>query len=922
MGIMRFATRLRPICAILGLALCLGALLACPGCVDYQGNVPCESDSDCGRAQACDLTQGICRPMSCVLACQGRECGPDGCGGTCGACAAGETCSQGGQCLGACSPDCSARECGPDGCGGSCGTCPAGEACTPVGVCGGDYPCCETRECGPDPCMGVSCGACLPGETCTPGGMCEGDYPCCGIRECGPDPCAGAPCGTCGMDEWCDTSGQCQGVCTPDCTGKSCGDDGCGGSCGTCAYDEWCSAASQCRAAAQVGEACPFESINPDAGVCAEGLTCLGLAPEPYSSPCSADEDCLLYLQDFHNPDCSDGGCGGSFCVADCVAEDCDSGFSPQMVGGHCYCIPANAGPNDGQVGDACYFDPVHTEEGACVPGLECFGMGPYWNEMPCTDDSDCLAFLPASYNPECVAGSCGASLCVGPCAADGSCADGLQPIVMGSECFCIPSDQIGTGQPGDPCPFEQVHADDGPCAPDLVCLGNAQGAEACATVADCVNFGYDQVYNPECVQGFCGFSFCAGLCVNGGHCDPGFLPIESEGTCYCIPDTSEATGQAGDPCPFDQVNPTATECAVGLTCLGILPDPSSTPCPAGDADCLAFYAAAWNPDCAVGGCGVSFCSATCTNGACPAGFGTYDIMDTCYCIPLQQPSPSRIAYVTNRSGRYEIWVMTGDGLGQRQLTFSAPDETQRMGAHSPRWSPDGARIAFLYGAGDPTPDSTRTMVMNADGTDLREVTHAIRTYWELIAWSLDGTAILQELDLFMNSQILGVDLATGATRVVLDDTPDGYLIAVSPDVNPVDATLAYIAYNTGGDWGGLRLRAMDGGAETTLLGAGVGVASPRWSPTGEEIAYSLEDSTTGSFKVIARAGGPPRTITLDPPVDTRAVSVDWTEDGFIFRRSAGSGGEIWACGADGSGAHALLADGWNNLEPDWRSAP
>ncbi|MBI2146577.1 hypothetical protein HYU22_04515 [Candidatus Woesearchaeota archaeon] len=58
---------------------------------------------------------GGCRPN-----CQGKTCGPDGCGNVCGICPQSTQCQQN-SCV--CIPDCEGRECGPDGCGGSCGTC-------------------------------------------------------------------------------------------------------------------------------------------------------------------------------------------------------------------------------------------------------------------------------------------------------------------------------------------------------------------------------------------------------------------------------------------------------------------------------------------------------------------------------------------------------------------------------------------------------------------------------------------------------------------------------------------------------------------------------------------------------------------------------------------------------------------------------
>ena len=72
---------------------------------------------------------------SCTPACSGRECGPDGCGGSCGTCDISETCDSSGGCMPNCQPACSGRSCGPDGCGGTCGTCAPGETCSAAGGC-------------------------------------------------------------------------------------------------------------------------------------------------------------------------------------------------------------------------------------------------------------------------------------------------------------------------------------------------------------------------------------------------------------------------------------------------------------------------------------------------------------------------------------------------------------------------------------------------------------------------------------------------------------------------------------------------------------------------------------------------------------------------------------------------------------------
>lgn len=73
--------------------------------------------------------------FACRLQCGGKNCGDDGCGGTCGTCAQGFACSAGSTCVAGCTRQCNGKVCGSDGCGGSCGTCGRGFACGNAGAC-------------------------------------------------------------------------------------------------------------------------------------------------------------------------------------------------------------------------------------------------------------------------------------------------------------------------------------------------------------------------------------------------------------------------------------------------------------------------------------------------------------------------------------------------------------------------------------------------------------------------------------------------------------------------------------------------------------------------------------------------------------------------------------------------------------------
>lgn len=95
---------------------------------------------------------------------------------------------------GRCQPNCAERACGSDGCGGSCGTCAAdqvcarGECCVPEpkgATCAGR---CGTRRnnCG----QAVECATCPDGQVCIGNGSCA--IACTSNNDC--DPCGGGAC--------------------------------------------------------------------------------------------------------------------------------------------------------------------------------------------------------------------------------------------------------------------------------------------------------------------------------------------------------------------------------------------------------------------------------------------------------------------------------------------------------------------------------------------------------------------------------------------------------------------------------------------------------------------------------------------------------------------------------------------------------
>ena len=261
----------------------------------------------CGLACSSGET-GTDEDAGCVPNCEDKECGDDGCGGSCGDCGEAMTCTSDHLCStveNPCLAACDDLECGDGGVAGcNCGECGFYySVCNEHGRCeASSDPChfaCEGRECGDGGVEGCLCGVCTDDMDCIEdSGTCGWiDYGYCGPSndpyECGDDG-YGSSCGDCpkGGNWYCEIH-KCE--CDPDCDDRECGPDGCGETCGSCDEEMVCDPLG-----GQCGEACywwahipsgPFFKLNLQ-GIGAGGHPGEALDIDDDPGTCAPPEDC------------------------------------------------------------------------------------------------------------------------------------------------------------------------------------------------------------------------------------------------------------------------------------------------------------------------------------------------------------------------------------------------------------------------------------------------------------------------------------------------------------------------------------------------------------------------------------------------------------------------------------------------------
>ncbi len=266
--------------------------------------------------------------------------------------------------------------------------------------------------------------------------------------------------------------------------------------------------------------------------------------------------------------------------------------------------------------------------------------------------------------------------------------------------------------------------------------------------------------------------------------------------------------------------------------------------------------------------------------------------------------SATQIAFISDRGGNKELYVMEADGSGKRAVTSNGAINL------FPSWSPDSRALLYTsYKSGSP---DVWTIHRGAQpgGRLLNNGNSKFRATWA----PKNGT-----IALVMNKKANTGLYTVGSNGKRLQRLTTHRAIETSPSWSPDGKRIAFVSDRSGAPQ--VYIKDLGSGEERRLTFEGAYNAQPAWSPTGEWIAYAALTGSNFDLYLTDPDTGFTTPLVVHPRSDEDPA---WSPDGrkIVFRSSRRGRRDLYRIDVDGRNLMRLTESFGNCTNPAWSGWP
>jgi TolB protein len=263
--------------------------------------------------------------------------------------------------------------------------------------------------------------------------------------------------------------------------------------------------------------------------------------------------------------------------------------------------------------------------------------------------------------------------------------------------------------------------------------------------------------------------------------------------------------------------------------------------------------------------------------------------------VPVVSPDGKEIAFLSDRTGADDVYVVSVDGKHERQLTRTSEAEADLA------WTRDGKLLSSIFKDG-----LSHVYIMDGNGDNRREIA---QVPGRSVRLSPDGQRLLYMGGTFTASKLTISALDGSNPKEITDGSsiawnsrwsPDGKIIAFTGRDDPKSEIAVFLINADGSSLRHLtHVPVEEGGAQ-----------SPRWSPDGKRLAFQVNSRTqkgSAHIWIMDLATGATRKLAAHTEAYLDETP-SWFPDGkrIAFQSNRSGRMEVWVMNADGSGARQV----------------